>query len=541
MPRLTAETSNPFVDALFAKITDSYSQLMGGTPVLMSYANGLHSTFQGGPNAYWNPKALNDVDKIVVGTDTKGLLTLGNQSFSFLYSTALGAIAYVISDDDKQRIRTDQQNADASIATVINAWEASFGSIKPDQMTTAVPPSKIGYIQSQVVKTWNGDINQAPSSLNDLKIAYQTYQVQASTSYQILYRSNRAQQEIEAAKANTLKPTMANGGVQTGDSTYQIAYDVPTQAKINADLQAANHAITLSVKAESFSERTVNGTVEGHTGFSIPVLDLFSVDVEGSVNYDWSSKLSNSSTMTINMKWPGVTIIGIEPAIININSQGWYDELILQEALRNAGKGTKVTGFQLQGHEFDNFFGPGGSFRRVKSVLVSQVPTMSITFTQADVKALAKDFSEKANVKVNLFGFIPLGSVSQSYEVSDVHEESQAGTVTITFGPSPAQSAVGVFDYTAYLLAGVPIYPPSEEKALELSYSATTIESALGRVYQIFKTVARDVYCSSEMFRSHAIAAQWMGDCMAAYGLTVADILSTSQSTVQPRNAIIWP
>lgn len=547
----TSASDNPFVQALYAKIGPSYAQLMGGKPALMTYANGLHSTFQGGPNAYWNPKALGDIDLTVAASSEDGLLTLASQSFSSLYLQVLQATTYVLSQADQNTIRTDQQNAQTSIIAVISAYEQAFGTITSAQQQSAVPPSKIGYIQQQVTKLYGGDITKAPSSLNSFKIAYQTYEVQAAQSFQLLDRSSKANLLLDTIRANLQTPTAENGGLQTGPSTFQAGYQVPAQAQIDAGLRNDNNAITITVDVSSFSSHEAKGSVEGGAGFDVPVFDLFSVDVGGSTSYDWSQALSSGSTMSVEITWKGVTVIGVVPEVFDNAHTGWYSDLVLSEAVGNMGKGDAVTGFQVQGSEFVGTFGEGQAFSRLQSVLVSQVPTMAITFTNADSAALASTFKEQSSVSVDLFGFIPLGHVSQSYEVSDVTQNAEEGSITITFGPSPAAAAEDSFDYTAYLLAGVPAYPPSSASPA----LADGAEALLGDVqgepevdvltkgkpYQCLQTNDFVTYCSSTPLSSHAVANQWVKALMTSENLTSQDVRRIYQSGVIPGGAVIWP
>ncbi|MGH6680483.1 MAG: hypothetical protein ACREDL_16485, partial [Bradyrhizobium sp.] len=161
--------------------------------------------------------------------------------------------------------------------------------------------------------------------------------------------------------------------------------------------------------------------------------------------------------------------------------------------------------------------------------------------TKANTRALASDFTENASVSVNLFGFIPLGTVSQSYQVSDVKEDAQSGSITISFGPSEPQAGVDTFDYAAYLLAGLPAYPPEESELPVLEKAARNVDGPLVKVYQCFRTLSRDTYCSSYKVSKHAEGAIWMGECMEHHGITAADLLTDFQRNKVPNGATLWP
>lgn len=60
--------------------------------------------------------------------------------------------------------------------------------------------------------------------------------------------------------------------------------------------------------------------------------------------------------------------------------------------------------------------------------------------------------------------------------------------------------------------------------------------------YQCFKTIDRDVYCSSQTFKSHDPAAQWVADCMAHFGIPANNIHGKPyERDSQPEGAVIWP
>ena len=62
---------------------------------------------------------------------------------------------------------------------------------------------------------------------------------------------------------------------------------------------------------------------------------------------------------------------------------------------------------------------------------------------------------------MDLFGLFSVGSASSSYQVQDVQQDSQAGTVTVTLGPPEVSGTIPLQQQVAYVLGGVPSYPPS--------------------------------------------------------------------------------
>lgn len=452
-----------FVTALESKVNSTFSSQLDGEFSVVGYPAGFHWGIQFGPNNYYNPSALNDLD-LQLEVASNGELTLTGSNFSTLYLQVLNNVTYVISDADNAVIQQQSNAAASQISSVINEWENNFGTITPTQMNGAVPPTKLGYIEGQVQTLWGGDISKIPSSLASFENAYQSYQLAAAQMNTIMQASAAANTRLAAARANTQNPTSANGGLQTGASTYYVGYTgLPAQTVINSGLQTSSNQVSVGISLGNFSGSSSNLSVNGSAQGTFDVADIFTVSVGGSASYDLSKYASSSSTVEMTISYPGVTVIAASPLNLNGAGQlGWYDNQILTEAVNNMGQGTKVTGYQVQGSEFPaSFFGPGASFSRLKTYVISQTPTTSITFTNANSSLVQSDFQEQSSVSVDLFGFIPIGGASQSYSVQSVDASSSSGTVTVTLAPPVQQGTVPSNEATAFVLGGVASYPPN--------------------------------------------------------------------------------
>lgn len=450
-----------FVNALESKVNSTFSSQLDGEFSMVGYPAGLHWGIQFGPNNYYNAAALNDLD-LQLAVASNGELTLTGSNFSTLYMQLLNLVTYVISDADNAVIQQQSNAAASQISSVISEWENNFGQIT--STAGAVPPSKLGYIEGQVQTLWGGDISKIPSSLASFENAYQSYQLAAAQMNTIMQASAAANTRLAAAKANTQNPSATNGGLQTGASTFYVGYvGMPAQSVINSGLQTSSNQVSVSLSLSDFSGSSSNLSVNGSAEGSLDVADIFTVSVEGSASYDLSKYASSSSSVTMTISYPGVTIVPAAPLNLNGAGQmGWYDNLILTEAVNNMGKGTTVTGYQVQGSQFPaSFFGPGGGFSRLKTYVISQTPTTSLTFTNADSSLVQSDFQEQSSVSVNLLGFIPLGGASQSYSVQSVDSQSSTGSVTVTLGPPVQQGTVPSNQATAFVLGGVASYPPN--------------------------------------------------------------------------------
>jgi len=461
---ITAPTAaqQAFVTALEDKVNSALSSQLDGEFAVVGYPAGFHWEIQFGPDNYYNEAALHDLD-LPLTVASNGQLTLEGTNFSTMYLEVMNNVSYVLSDADKAIIQQEADAAASQISSVITEWENNFGTITQAQMDSALPPTKLGYITDQVQQNW-GDVSTIPTSLASFANAYQNYQLIAIQSNTIMVASNTAWHRLQAAQDNTKSPSASNGGLLTGDSTYYVGYTgMPAQNVINSGLQDAGNQVSVSLSLDDFSESSGNLSVNGAAQGGFALAYIFIVSFGGSASYDLSRYASSSSTVDITISYPGVTIIAAAPRNLNGDYQlGWYDNDILTEAVNNMGKGSTVTGYQIQGSEFPaSFFGPGGAFSRLKTYVISQVPTTSITFTNANNSLVQSDFQEQSAVSVNLLGFIPLGGASQSYSVQSVDSSESDGTVTVTLAPPVLQGTVPSNDVTAFVIGGVPSYPPN--------------------------------------------------------------------------------
>jgi hypothetical protein len=452
-----------FVQAVQNKVNSAFSSLLDGTFAMVNYPAGFNWAIQYGPNNYYNQSSLAEVDLQVI-TASNGILTLGADPFSSVYDEVLHTISYVISDADQQKINTAAQNSASQISSVINSWEANFTAISSAEQQGAVPPTKLGYIFQQVAKNWGTDPRNIPNSLVDFRTAFQAYQVAAGSAYPIQSAQALATTALQAAMANTENPSAANGGLQTGLSSFYVGYTgFPAQNMINSGLQAASNQVTISIALSDFSASSSQLSVEGGAGIGVSIGDIFGIRINGSASYDLSKYASSSTAMDMSVTYPGITFIASAPLPLNIGgTQGWYSNLILEEAVNNMGKGTAVTGYQIQGSEFSpSDFRPGGKLSRLKTFVISQLPTITLTFQDANSAAIAQDFQEQASVDVSLLGIFDIGSGSQSYQVHNVNTSSSDGSVSVTLAPPTVIGTTPAQQATAFVLGGVPSYPPN--------------------------------------------------------------------------------
>lgn len=453
-----------FIAALNKKLQDQFSSQLDGTFETMNVPSGFYWGLQYGPNNYYNVNALNQINLQAI-EGSNGILTVANANFTTLDNSILGDIVFGFSQADMDAINQDEANNQSQIQAVINSWETDMGApITTAQMQSAVPPTKLGYIQAQVLKNWQNDVDKIPTSMQDFKVAYQTYQVSAEIAWRLLSQSAAAIERLAAARANSKTASAANGGLPiAAGAFYQPFGPFPTQNAINGGLQTLTNKASVSISLSNFSSTESTFSVEGSAGVTIPILGFMTIGVSASTKYTLNQYASSQTTLEMTITYEGITFVGTPLTDSNLttdNTKGWYTNDVLSQAISNTNQ--TQTGYSLKGSQYpvDEYFGPGKKFSRIKTWVLSQQPTISMKFCAADTTKIVSDFKESTSVNVTFFGIFNIG-VTQSYEVKKVDSKSVAGCVIVEMGPAKVIGTTPSNDATAYVVGGVPSYPPN--------------------------------------------------------------------------------
>src|SRR5439155_11146416 len=136
-----------------------------------------------------------------------------------------------------------------------------------------------------------------------------------------------------------LAGTVANGGLQTSsDSYYQPLGPFPTQNKINSSLQTLTNKVSMNFKLENFSSKESRLSIEGKTGFTIPIFDFASIGVSGGAKYTVDKYASSSTVINTDITYEGITFVEVPLTDANLtgdNKSGWYWNDGLSDATRN--------------------------------------------------------------------------------------------------------------------------------------------------------------------------------------------------------------
>lgn len=448
-----------YIKSIEDQITTLLAAKLDGQFKMVNYPPGFNYGITYGANAYWNKATLQDIDTLL-GTADSGMTDLTGAGFSNLYAQIMSAVTFSFSTHDQNTLNAQDTAAAAQINSILTAFTNASGTF-----SNPLPfGGKLQDVFNQLTKQF-GSLDKLPDTLSELRNAIATYKSMAADSYALHNRWYAATARIVAAQANTVSPSAANGGMQVDASSFYVGYTpnkLPTANQLLGSLNTPGNAVDVEINIFSFSSHGAQVKVSGSAGFDIPIADILGISVSGSASYDLSRYASSLTDITIELKYPGVTLCGSMPSVLSTdNKEGWYANDILQEVVANADQ--DATGYRLQGSEFDvdKLFGAGCAFSRLKTFIISQQPTMTLTFTNAEASQITSDFKSKASISVDLFGLFSIGGASASYAVQDVDAESHSGSVIVTFGPPKPSGTIPLQQQVAYVLGGVAAYPPN--------------------------------------------------------------------------------
>lgn len=459
-----------FIDALKNQVNQQFGAQLDGSFVPMSMPSGFYYGIQVGPNNAYNQNFLSQIDlQAVVGSN--GLFQPTGNQFSGVYRELIDAIVFAFSSADRKALDQDLADNQAQVSTLITAWETDSGaSITAAQQQASMPATKLGYIQAQVDTRWQGDVDSIPSSMQAFKNAYSSFQTSAQVANRLTLQSAGGMTTLKAIRAN-LKATADNGGLQTLDNHYALPYGpFPTQNALNNSLQSTNRTVSVSFKIDNFSSDSCHLSVEGQTAIEIPIADVVGITIGGGASYTLDRYASAGASISVSMQYQGVTTLSTPLTSAGLSQDqktGWYDNDVLSQAVANPGgnNNSPKTGYSIDTEQFpiSSTFGEGGSFSRFKTWVISQPPTIDIEITGGETSSVASDFKQNASVKVDLLGLFNIGSATESYEVASASSQTADGSASIKLAaPDFNSGTTNLQDARAYLIGGVPSYPPNE-------------------------------------------------------------------------------
>lgn len=411
--------------------------------------------------------------------------------FPNAYIQVIQGISYALNKADTDIVNKAQSNASVQAQAIVTDYQATFGQITPDDMKTAVAAvgsmvqTKQDYVVSYILGyVWSGaEAAKTPpltyAAMADARNLQALLPAMPSSGNQVVSDTSLYLSILEPANAiissqqlgawilaqlvrNTTSPTERNGGMSvvnpvTGAITpNQVGYSINTSlSSIQNDLQSTNKVISLKMSVARSTDNELSVSIAGQTGISVGTFLKFSATAGAS--YDMNRTSGTSETADVEISFIGYTMVPISPAAWQqATNTGWYYDDPIAAALKNTTNDdtgyrfVSATGSKYNLQPFDK----GGNFGYLDYLLVSNVPTVKITYTNADYNTFMENWSTKVSGDLSLFGLISLGSFSAGAAGSTVTKGANNSTFTVTFGPSQEILSVPQMQKTAFVIGG---------------------------------------------------------------------------------------
>ena len=273
---------------------------------------------------------------------------------------------------------------------------------------------------------------------------------------------------LRMLKANTGYPSAANGGMQTFDPNngavsegYSNGWAIGPVASITNDLQNPKRVISIEMNTSQSSDNKVSVHIEGEAGFSVGSWLQFSTTADGS--YDMSTAHGSSTECKASIRYSGYSLVPTAPAGWQQSTAlGFYYPDPIVQAVANEGR-RDVTGYQFLNPPAYNLnpVDAGGTFGLLTNLLISNYPTVSITYSQANYSEFSQAWKQSVTGNLKLFGLIDLGSFSQGSYGSKLIKGSDNSTFAVEFAPSPETVTVPQYLKSAYVIGAAVANPGS--------------------------------------------------------------------------------
>ncbi|MBU2896826.1 hypothetical protein [Vibrio hepatarius] len=423
----------------------------------------------------------------------EGAAELGSSgSFAVDYVQVLSGIAYALNEADTAKLNKVQGDAQAQQATIVQDFQTTYGNITEDQLAEAKSvvgqwgvSTKYDYIISYVLGTqWSGTAaaNRAPltyeqmSTARNLKdllpqrpgssdqvindVAIYLNMTQSVNALQT--QSQNGSWVVAQALRNTQNPSEANGGMETFnpvdgsvETKLRTKFQInKSMADIQNDLNNEQRVIEFNLTTSEASGSSMNVSVNGSAGISVGSWLKFSVGT--SASYDMSTFEGCSRDAEVTVQYKGYSIVPMSPLAWqqDINT-GWYNGDIIRQAVENQGK--DVSGFKFASStpppfNFDSLK-EGGNFGLINNVIISNYPTITIKYKNADFNSFKQAWSTKTSGNMSLFGLISLGSFSAGASSSHYEQGASNSEFTLTFAPSEELISVPEFQKQGFVIA----------------------------------------------------------------------------------------
>ena len=449
-------------EAIRQQISAALSAKIDSGFVVIHYPSGFAYFTQYGSSAFFNPATLELVDSLAVANGD-GTADIADSRFSGQYADLLGSSAFQVSSADQKSQNAASREFSKASDELVREFEKALGRIRKRQLQAAdgTTLEKIMYVEQYINEHYAGPGKSWPISLTALSTEFTSWSLKAQNMRRAMKVQNDAMQLLTQSCKNATTPDAGNGGMQTGASNWVPAYrGLPNVATIVQSISSGTPQMNVQLEFDNTGQNSLKMKVGPKAvGNIAPSMLQFSLSAQDgtqsrSVNDLWKS----ATRVVMDIDYCGVTLVSSQPQeIASDRSTGWYSGTVISQLATKTGK--DVTGFQLQGSLFDasTLFGPGKSFARVKTFVISDDPTITLWFYGVDATATVQKFSGQPKAELTVAGIAAFGTKTTEYQVNSVFDDGKA--VKVVIAPSDPGIAVPPEDQRAHIIGGVLDFP----------------------------------------------------------------------------------
>jgi hypothetical protein len=457
--------------------------------------------YDGGFNYYWqiigptganlfNYNTFNYVaNRMAVDTATGGLMGAGTILAQDFVSEMSG-IRFLLSQADAAKLTAVQSKLQQLGQTIVQDYTQAYGPITSTQLAAAStalnwPPAMnftavdfvIQYIAGYI---WSGSYQSKtlPLTYSQLGVAsslpamdaqgaqvwgdVQLYLNESQSIWGIQDELGTNNGILAILKNNIKNPSATNGGMVSQDVSANqyttVGYSLsPSPQQIETQLQNAAQKISLQLTA-AVSNKQVSVQIGSQSAMSVDAGWFTCSFGTSSSSYNLTDIQGAGTSLSVSIQFPGWQLVQVSPTPFN-NNVGWWDSSILAATVQNTSQ--DVTGFRwVTGQApvaFD--FQPTGNFGQMDTLLISQSPTVTITFNKGSYHSFSQVYQSASSSTFSIFG-IPFSTQSSSTYSSSLQQGSSDSSFTLTMAPNfGTVLAQTQLQRQAFVLGGTATFP----------------------------------------------------------------------------------
>lgn len=391
--------------------------------------------------------ALNNVLKVEDGFPRL------ESGYSSLYEKVIGKIHFNISKEDTQRINRESNEQAALVSSIITAYKES--DIDDEIMKDPTVPKIMKKIKDFTGSSYDKVNPREYPYLSTLCNLLSEFTRKAVFTSKIQRAAEKAEDRLEAIAKNIKTPTEENGGLKTDDGYVCGWNNIMEPIQLLKSLEEGN-TVSFTFTANNFHDESSHLNFNNKIHADVPVNWFFKMGLDNEHQYDFSHYAATGAQMSVTVIYNGITVVPANPAELSAdNRKGWYASDILEETAAKSGK--DVTGYQLIDSEFNpkTLFGKDGKLRRMRTLVISQLPSIKLHFSKFDCERLQKSFEEQTNVNFKIFDGLITGNSDNQYSFSECKYDESTHSLDVVLQPKPLGSYGTAGNQTAYVLGGV--------------------------------------------------------------------------------------